>query len=212
MQKKCIKISISVPYCTLNELTDKTKNIWFCLHGQGQLAEYFIKKWEILNPEENFIIAPQGISKYYLSGFNGRVGASWMTKQDRLTEIKNQQELLRSVWETEVCTSKNCKVIFFGFSQGASTVSRFIAYSKIPFHHFVLWAGEFPPDVDSDDYSHLSGKEQVSVFLSKDDEYFREEYVKPQLSRIREKMRIEPELINYEGGHRVIAELLKTIV
>ena len=155
--EKHLNISISAAYHTLNELTDKTKNIWFVCHGQGQLAEYFIKKFEVLNSEENFVIAPQGLSRYYLNGFTGRVGASWMTKEDRLTEIDNQQVLLQEIWTNEVGDQAEGKrVIFFGFSQGTATISRFIGYSKVPFDKLVLWAGMFPPDLPAENFEHLS--------------------------------------------------------
>ena len=35
------------------------------------------------------IIAPQGLHKFYLEGTSGRVGASWMTKENREDDIKN---------------------------------------------------------------------------------------------------------------------------
>ena len=144
--QKHITVPIRTPYHTLNTLTHKTETIWFACHGQGQLAEYFIKKFEGLDPNKHFIIAPQGISKYYLNGFTGRVGASWMTKEDRLTEIDNQQVLLQTIWNHEVGEARGKRIIFFGFSQGVATISRFAAFSKLPFDTLVLWSGGFPPD------------------------------------------------------------------
>ena len=51
-------------YETLNTLSAKTKNIWIVLHGIGFLSKFFIKYFDELNAEENYVIAPQAPSKY----------------------------------------------------------------------------------------------------------------------------------------------------
>lgn len=209
--QKHITIPISTPYHTLNELTDKTETIWFACHGQGQLAEYFIKKFEALDPVKNFIIAPQGISKYYLNGFSGRVGASWMTKEDRLTEIDNQQSLLKAVWEKEVGEVGNRRVILFGFSQGVATISRFAAFSKLPFDKLILWSGGFPPDIPEGSFGHLRGHETVHYFTGNDDPYYKPEMLGTQTSLVKTTMNLEAETTFFDGGHTVIPELLLTL-
>ena len=100
----------------MNELTEATERIWLVFHGYGQLAEYFIKKFEDLDPTKNFIIAPQGLSKYYLQGVYGRVGASWMTKEDRLTEIANQYAYIDEVLKA-VGDISGKQLIFWIFSR-----------------------------------------------------------------------------------------------
>lgn len=210
--EKHIHVSVKTPYHTLNELTEETENIWFVCHGQGQLAEYFIKKFAILDSEKNFVIAPQGISKYYLNGFTGRVGASWMTKEDRLTEIENQQELLKSIWRKEVGEAADRKVVFFGFSQGVATISRFIAHSKLPFDKLALWAGGFAHDVTNDDFMHLSGNETVQYFTAEDDPFYQPEMKDQMMERVESTMGITPSVTFYEGGHKVIPELLPEII
>jgi predicted esterase len=208
---KHITIPLRTSYCTLNQLTDKTETIWFVCHGQGQLAEYFIKKFEGLDPVKNFIIAPQGISKYYLNGFTGRVGASWMTKEDRLTEIDNQQTLLRAIWEQEVGEVRGKRIIFFGFSQGVATISRFAAFSKLPFDILVLWAGGFPPDIPLGSFNHLKGHETVRYFTGHDDPYYKPEMLHTQTSLVLEAVGRAPITTFFDGGHTVLPALLSSI-
>ncbi|WP_424961511.1 alpha/beta hydrolase [Ekhidna sp.] len=204
-----IPVSIKASYYTLNKLTEKTKRIWVVFHGYGQLAEYFIKKFEGLDPEKNFIIAPQGLSKYYLDGVYGRVGASWMTKEDRLTEIENQYAYIDAVLG-QFDLSDN-ELIYFGFSQGTATMGRYAAYAKTPFHKMIIWAGTFPPDTDPKDWKYLTGEEEISYYTSKEDKYFKEEMVENQNSVLKAAMNREPELHWYEGGHRVIPEIVATL-
>ncbi|MEO1254027.1 MAG: alpha/beta hydrolase [Bacteroidota bacterium] len=207
MKQKHIQTSIKAPYYTLNELTDETERVWLVFHGYGQLAEYFLKKFEGLDAKKNFIIAPQGLSKYYLEGVYGRVGASWMTKEDRLIEITNQYSYLNSVLD-DVGSIQNRQLIYFGFSQGTATMGRFAAYAKITFHQMIIWAGTFPPDTNPDDWKYLSGDEQIHYYTSKEDIYFKEEMIENQRKVLLDAMNRAPELHWYDGGHRVIPEIV----
>lgn len=205
-----LQVSIKAPYFTLNDLTEKTERVWLACHGQGQLAQYFIKKFEILDAEKNFVIAPQGLSKYYLEGFYGRVGASWMTKEDRLTEIDNQYQYLKSVLD-EVGDISSKQLIYFGFSQGTATIGRFAARAKLPFSQMIIWAGTFPPDIEPNAYDFLTGTERITYFTSRDDQFFKEEMIDNQNEVMMKTLGRKPELTWYEGGHKVIPELLLSI-
>ncbi len=204
-----LDISIKASYYTLNNLTSKTERVWLVFHGYGQLAEFFIKKFEGLDPDKNFIIAPQGLSKYYLEGVYGRVGASWMTKEDRLTEIENQYSYIDAVLNQFDLNSK--KLIYFGFSQGTATMGRYAAHAKIPFEQMIIWAGTFPPDTNPNDWGYLTGEEGIHYYTSKEDVYFKDEMIPQQNEVVKNAMGRKPELHWYDGGHRVIPKLVKTI-
>lgn len=207
--QKHIDISIQASYHTLNELTERTERVWVVFHGYGQLATYFIKKFEGLDPEKNFIIAPQGLSKYYLEGVYGRVGASWMTKEDRLTEIKNQYRYIDSVLSAYDISTK--KLVYFGFSQGTATMGRYAAHAKIPFDQMIIWAGTFPPDTDPKDWKYLTGNEGIHYFTSKEDIYFKDEMIEQQNTVVETALGRNPELHWYDGGHKVIPQIVNTI-
>lgn len=201
-----LAINIKASYYTLNELTDKTECVWVVFHGYGQLAEHFIKKFNGLAPEQNFIIAPQGLSKYYIEGVNGRVGASWMTKEDRLTEIDNQYSYIDAVLRQFDFESK--RLIYFGFSQGTATMGRYAAHAKIPFHKMIIWAGTFPPDTKPEDWNFLTGKEEILYYTSKGDPYFKDEMIDHQNQVVNKALGVDPQLHWYDGGHRVLPEVV----
>jgi predicted esterase len=205
-----VKLSINAPFFTLNNLTNKTERVWLVFHGYGQLSQYFIKKFEVLDPEKNFIIAPQGLSKYYLDGFYGRVGASWMTKEDRLTDIQNQYSYIDSILKAVGDISEK-QLIYFGFSQGTATMGRYAGHAQIPFQKMIIWAGTFPPDIAPQAYNYLTGEEEISYFTSKQDPFFKEEMIDNQNEVVKRTLGKEPSLNWYEGGHTVIPELLKMI-
>ncbi|MEP5610595.1 MAG: alpha/beta hydrolase [Cyclobacteriaceae bacterium] len=205
-----LEISIKAPYYTLNEFTEDTERIWLSFHGYGQLAKYFLKKFQLLDPKKNFIIAPQGLSKYYLDGFYGRVGASWMTKEDRLTEIENQYRYIQTVLD-EIGDISSKELIYFGFSQGTATMGRFAAWSKIDFTKMVIWAGTFPPDIEPNAFNFLSGSEEITYFTSREDPFFKEEMIENQNKVVAEATGRTPNLQWYDGGHTVVPELLLNI-
>src|SRR5688572_22997918 len=74
-------------YFTLGSLDENTKDIWLVLHGYGQLAEYFIRNFKPIQHPTNFFIAPEALSRFYVNETTGRIGATWMTKEDREHEI-----------------------------------------------------------------------------------------------------------------------------
>ncbi|GAB4235132.1 MAG: esterase [Ekhidna sp.] len=204
-----LNVEVKASYYTLNELTNATKRVWLVFHGYGQLAAYFIKKFEGLDPRENFIIAPQGLSKYYLDGVYGRVGASWMTKEDRLTEIDNQYAYIDAVLNQFEISGK--ELVYFGFSQGTATMGRYAAHAKIPFKEMIIWAGTFPPDTHSDDWKFLTGKEEIHYYTSREDIYFKEEMIENQNNVLNAATGRKPTLHWYEGGHRVIADIVSKL-
>jgi predicted esterase len=199
---------LNLPYETLNELSPRTKNIWIVFHGYGMLSRYFIRKFSILDPEENYVIAPQGLSKFYLEGFSGRVGATWMTKEDRLTEIDNQKAYIDAVLRSEGVDDTKYNLIFFGFSQGVATVSRYLVRTDWKFDKLVLWAGSFPPEIERKDTSHWSDKLQIQYFTGTNDQFLKPGMIDNMVEVVEQATGIEPEVITFEGKHEVVSELL----
>jgi hypothetical protein len=83
-----LNFQLKARYHKLGEVNASTKQIWWVLHGYGQLSQFFIQKFEVLAKQNICVIAPEGLSKFYLSGNSGRVGASWMTRENRQMDIE----------------------------------------------------------------------------------------------------------------------------
>ena len=125
-QKKGVSLLVEAPYYTLGELDVATEHVWIICHGIGQRAKYFLKKFPPFPVGKHYVIAPQGLSRYYLSPAYDKVGASWMTREYREEEISNQGRYLDQVLETELGALpwERYKFNILGFSQGVATVSR----------------------------------------------------------------------------------------
>jgi predicted esterase len=208
IEERHIPISIQASYSVLNAHNANTKRVWLVFHGYGQLSKFFIKKFEELNPQENYIIAPQGLSKFYLEGFTGRVGASWMTKVDRLAEIAQQMNLVDEILKKEGVQRQNIQFNYFGFSQGVATMCRYAAHAKLPFGQMVLWAGTFPPELEKADFDFLKGDEQVKYYSGSDDPFYKEGMKEKQEELVLAAMGLTPTLFPFEGKHEVVASLV----
>ena len=129
MAEKKVSYQISNSYSTLNEISVKTKNVWVVLHGIGYLSRYFLKYFKDLDPDENYIIAPQAQAKYYLNNEYRHVGASWLTRENTEAETENVLNYLDEVYKAESLQDAP-NLIIFGYSQGVSIATRWIARNK----------------------------------------------------------------------------------
>lgn len=74
-------------------------------------------------------MAPEALNRFYLEGFAGRVGATWMTKEERLQEIDDYVNYLNQLYKTILANTDTSEITvnILGFSQGVATVCRWIA-------------------------------------------------------------------------------------
>src|SRR6187399_859990 len=97
-----IPVTRTARYYTLGEFTDNTKDIWIFLHGHRTLAGNFISEFKELADSGSFLYAPEGLMRVYLKGDFGDVGASWMTKEDRDSDIKDYVNYLDRLFFDEI--------------------------------------------------------------------------------------------------------------
>lgn len=204
-----IKVENTAHYVSLGKLNKETKEIWIVCHGYGQLAKFFIRKFKVLQKEGVHIVAPQGFHKFYLKGFSGRVGASWMTKENRDDEITDHCNFLEQLTDHLIhSASKNCKINVLGFSQGAATISRWCLQTKHTINTFVLWAGKIASDFDYAKYQSIHHNTKNYIVFGTKDEFYAgktiEEYKK-------EMQDLDAIWISYEGGHSIHSDTLHTI-
>ena len=210
--EKTVTYTRSDSYTTLNRLSDTTENVWIVMHGLGYLSRYFIRHFDGLPSDKNYIIAPQAPSKYYLNDTYTRVGASWLTKEDTQREIQNVMTYLDGVWTAEKIPA-NCNLIVLGFSQGVSIASRWVAQRKIECDQLVLYAGGIPNELQPSDFNFLSKKDtKVTAIVGDKDEYVTEERRKTESEKIRKLFGGKAKEILFEGGHEVKRYLIKQLV
>ncbi|NDK57636.1 alpha/beta hydrolase [Pontibacter fetidus] len=198
-------------YYTLGTPADQITDLWIVCHGYGQLARYFIRHFALLDNGHTLIVAPEAFSRFYLDGFLGRVGATWMTKEDRLAEIEDQATYLNTLLQTQLQQlPKNVRVTIVGFSQGGATVSRWLASGAAPVHRLILWAASFPENIDFTSGKAAFANLPVAIVYGTQDEFITPDSLQKK-QQLMNTLGIEPKTFTFEGGHTLHAATLMKI-
>tara|TARA_R110001583_G_scaffold142211_6_gene294497 strand:- start:1295 stop:1939 length:645 start_codon:yes stop_codon:yes gene_type:complete len=206
--EKLVTFQTTNSYTTLNSLSDKTKNVWLVFHGIGYLSRYFLKYFKDLPCDENYIIAPQAPSKYYLNNEYRHVGASWLTKENTALETINVLNYLDAVFDSENLPP-SCNLIVFGYSQGVSIATRWVKHSKLKCHQLVLYAGRIPNELRTGDFDFLiENNTKVTALVGDQDEYINAERLQKEKERIKSLFSGKAKFKIFEGKHEVKKELL----
>ena len=195
-------------YYTLGMPSEQITDLWLVCHGYGQLARYFLRHFAPLDNGRTVIVAPEAFSRFYLDGFSGRVGATWMTKEDRLAEINDQAAYLKLLLKTQLQQlPADVRVTILGFSQGGATVSRWLASGAAPAHRLILWAASFPEDIDFTSGKTAFANLPVAIVYGTQDEFITpESFQKKQ--QLMTDLGIQPHIYTFEGGHTLHADTL----
>jgi predicted esterase len=209
MKSHSLKVETTAHYYSLGELNSNTKDIWIVCHGYGQLATFFLRKFQSMEAPNRYIVAPEGFNKFYLKGFSGRVGASWMTKEKREDEIEDHcaylEQLLDSIIEK---SNANYSIKVLGFSQGTATVTRWLLRTKHKVDSLIVWGGKIANDFDFEQYNQKHSDTKNFVVFGTQDEF----YTKENVDKYKEELNsFNAEWINYNGGHNIDSDTLALI-
>lgn len=209
MEQKNIIVPKTARYFILGEPTEAIEHVWIVCHGYAQLANYFIRNFEPLNNGKTMIVAPEGLHRFYWQGFSGRVVASWMTKEDRLEDIKDYCEFLDCVYKetSSAFKNKNVKIHVLGFSQGSATVLRWLSSKKPMIHSLFLWGGTFPADINFELEKSYFDTFKMFFVMGNQDEFISNAEVDEQEEILR-KNQLNFESIRFEGKHEIPASVL----
>ena len=174
-------------------------------HGYGQLATYMSRKFQLLADRGHRIISVEGLNKFYWEGTAGRPVATWMTSHHRQDEITDFCHLLSAIYDKECRGAR--RVVVAGFSQGGTTLWRWLHRHRPTVQAFINIAGWIPEDIDLSAISEMYADAEFCHLYSETDQYYTEERAK-QLKAIATTTGIPIEYIPFEGGHRVVPESL----
>lgn len=207
MQENHITIHKTARFFTLGKLNANTKRVCFVLHGWGMNVKDFLTSFEPLLTDDIFFIAPEALNRFYVKGTGGVVGATWMTKEDRLNEIKDYTNYLDALYASfHLPAYPQLHITALGFSQGASTVTRWVNGSKNKFDTLIVYAGEVAPELFP--LAETSGlKKTKNIFICGDkDEYFTPPLVAQMRTNYAQMNFTE---VEFKGRHVIDAGTLK---
>ena len=135
-----IRVQRTARYYTLGGRPDVAPtSLWFVLHGYGQLAGDFIRYFADLAADDTLVVAPEAMNRFYsvsadvAPSRDRPVGATWMTREDRESEVADYVEYLDGVFDavTGGGMPPGARVNVVGFSQGAATASRWVSHGRV---------------------------------------------------------------------------------
>jgi predicted esterase len=185
-----------------------TRELEFALHGYGQLALAFLASLRPRARPGRVLIAPEGLSRYYLRRGTGEVGASWMTKEERAFEIADTLAYLDRLAETFDTRGRTLSLL--GFSQGAAAAARWAVLGRTAFARVVLWGCPLPPDLELSAHSARARALRWTFVLGARDTTIDRAAVARDAERLRALGAAVDEHA-FAGGHELDAELLAAL-
>lgn len=210
-----IRVARTARYYTLGGRGGRVAEAWFGLHGYRQAAHRFARRFEVLDAPERIVVVPEALSRFYVDPSPGRhgpehrVGASWMTREDRDNEIADYVAYLDAL-ARELATSAAPAVrrrVVLGFSQGAHTASRWVVLGDTNVHELLLWGAGLATDLTRD--ALAAGLEGVHVtFVRGERDKFRDRREEEAQDALLKELGIPFDVLLFSGGHEVAARPL----
>lgn len=180
-------------------------------HGMGHLSRFFLRFFDGLPAQEHYVIAPQAPSKYYLNNTYTQVGASWLTRENRIMEIENNLLFLDAVFLAEVPPA-NCNLIIFAYSQGVSMATRWMASRKISCQGLVLYAGSVPDELTPADFSYLKPETDIRFVLGDQDEFISGSRREKEKAKLEGLFNGKVQHLPFSGGHELKKEIINSLI
>ncbi|MEO5797967.1 MAG: esterase [Gemmatimonadales bacterium] len=174
---------------------------WLILHGYGMLAQGILHWFRAAERPGRVLIAPEGLSRFYVEEMgHRRVGASWLTREDREHDLVDQQAYLDRVVAELVGSIPRLEV--HGFSQGVAAGSRWVVRQLRPVARLVCWGGTIPHDVDVPRLHASVGGAPVHFTVGDRDVWVAPAAIDADAARLVEAGC--PAVVHhFDGGHRV---------
>jgi predicted esterase len=212
-----IPVGRTARYYTLGSGSASVQEVWLVCHGYGQLARFFLRRFAPLDDGTRLIVAPEAMSRFYLSDPGGshakaRVGATWMTREDRLNEIQDYVAYLDAVYERVVAGGPRAGIRRFalGFSQGVATACRWAALGVSGVEELILWAERVPPDLDLAGTAERLRRMRITLVAGAADPALPADAPAEERDRLA-RHGIPSEIVTFPGGHELDAGTLRSI-
>lgn len=206
-------------YYTLGGAGAATRTVWFVLHGYGQLAGDFIRFFSDLAIDDALIVAPEAMNRFYLVGVDKAparyrpVGATWMTREDRESEIADYVEYLDTLFDDIAASAvgAGAQVNLVGFSQGTATATRWVTHGKARIDRLILWGGLMPPEADLSRGPVALRGARVTLVAGTRDQYVDEAALAGERARL-DAAGIPHDVIPFDGGHAISRSVFPKLV
>ena len=211
-------------YAVLGPEDGPASEVWVACHGYGQLVPFFARHFRAVQAPDRLIVVPEALSRFYVGDLAGgardrRVGASWMTREARETDIADVVRYLDDVFVAACARAdadpQTVALSGFGFSQGTATVARWLDRSPVLARRarradrLVLWGGGLPPDLDLG--AAWLSQAEVTLVAGDRDGFATPARVLEQQARL-QAAGVEHTARSFSGEHRINDRVLRDVV
>ena len=195
------------------------RELWYVLHGYGQLAARFLEDFRAIDDGTRLIVAPEALSRFYDGDTQARlhkdakVGASWMTREDRLSEIGDYIAYLDAAHQSILARlggERRLPVTVLGFSQGGATAARWVAGGRVRAARLVVWGSQFPPELDLADPGAPLRRVETVLVIGSSDVFATPKLVEQERARLL-KAGLPFRFVSFTGGHRLDDDTLRSL-
>lgn len=214
MELHHLEVPRTARYATIGPDPADAREIWFVCHGYSQLAATFVAYFGSIDDGTRHIVAPEALSRFYADADAGRIGASWMTREDREHEIDDYVRYLDRLGDEVLgAAPTGVPVTALGFSQGVATVTRWASRGRHRIDRIVMWGELLPPEFATPESLSALRRAEVVVVHGVHDKYIEPEAAARHRERL-DTLGLTYRYIEFDGGHRLnkttLAELAET--
>jgi acetyl esterase/lipase len=205
-----LAVSRTARYLTLGRRDGPLDEVWFLFHGYGQLASEFLEYARALSREGRLLVVPEALSRFYHEDHK-RIGASWMTREDRVAEIDDYVSYLDRLHDRifEGLRRAGIRLRILGFSQGVATAARWATRGKVEVDQLVIWGSPLPNDLDDAGMIRLR-RIRVTLVGGSRDPFLTDEH-RGEQSSLLSRHGVPFEMKRFEGGHRLDDDTLRSL-
>jgi predicted esterase len=225
-----LTVARTARYATVGADPAEATWLWVAFHGYAHRAADFVAPFAEAAPPGVRVVAPEGLSRFYLElprpdgGHLERTGASWLTRDDREHELADALAMVQAVVAREHAAIRHARgalpqLAVLGFSQGVAMSQRWAAVLRenpslgrdAVLQRHVLWAGGLAHDVSNEAlHAAWQGTTVTAVWGTRD--RFATEAAQAAAARRLAQVGVTPQVRTFAGGHRIDAPLLAALL
>ncbi len=209
-----LPVSRTARIVLVGTVSEAIRELWICCHGYAQLAPDFARDLAALAAPGRLVVVPEALNRFYRDDHGGvhgpehPVGATWMTRVERLREIDDYCAYLDTVCEYFSSRVQPGAIISaLGFSQGAQTAARWAARTHVRLDHLVLWGSGLPQEIEP--ASRMFGTADLTLVVGLRDR-FAAAGIEP-FARTLDAAGVAYRVERFSGGHRLDDDTLRRI-
>lgn len=218
-----ISVAKTARYYQIGAPGPRVRDLWVVCHGFSQLAVDFAVPFQPLEDDSRLIVVPEALSRFYLDTRPGhsaasKVGALWLTREDREVEIADIVGYLDTLYErilgqlaSHGVERAQIRVHALGFSQGGPAVSRWAAHGSAVVDQLVPWAHAIPQDVNLRALGERRPGLSIDVVYGTRDRFVGEDAIEEQRAAL-QSSGVPYRMRSFSGGHALNLVMLRELM